>query len=227
VTRARWAGITGRHWTKKTQSIEIVGGALASFGFQAFENESVINDAVGELRKAESLVDAVERWETPVVGNTKYPTATDDIRGVQWRLCIAHAGWETLSRAVGATPQWKARNSVKVTTEPLPKPSSAKLDTWVRDAGATAFDVYWGLNEHAWPRMRSWLVDGQSIEHHEDAMGVATCLRHATVHGMLSPSKVKEWELGEPFSVLTDHLCSAVEAGFVKLCAAAKLNAGG
>jgi hypothetical protein len=64
-------------------------------------------------------------------------------------------------------------------------------------------------------RVREWIIDGIDRTTWTEMLGLAQSLRHATAHGCLSASKVRDLKLLVALDVLVERL-EAVTAGVLR-----------
>lgn len=217
-----WQMFLGRNWSVRGRDVDAVGARLRRLGRGAFDTPEEIERAISEIARGVMLRQACERWEKPAVGPAN-PTATDIVRGAQWRLVIGHASWETFARGISreGTRHYQCWSCVgspfPLELTPPDDTSHGELSRWSTSGGRMGIDAYFGLEERAWKRVHAWLVGKQAISTHEDFMGLAAALRHATAHGMLSATKTSDWGLVPAFEALTTYLMATVMAGVAVL----------
>lgn len=120
--------------------------------YLSWENPSPerIEGVLGALSKGKALIDAAMQWRDPAagVGPGEPPTATDKVRGAQWRLVMAYGGFETLIKTVlglgakdrppdrGHFEQLVARSPLSAHPALAAPPRGIKsVDRWFEDAG--------------------------------------------------------------------------------------------
>lgn len=217
-----WQAFLGQHWTVRGRNVDVVGARLRRFERGDFETAAEIERAMSDIARGVMLCQACDRWERPAVGPSS-PTATDLVRGTQWRLVIGHAAWESFARGISreGTPHYRCWSCIPhpylLALGPPEASSDSELSRWSTSGGRVGIDAYFGLEERPWRRVEGWLVGKQEITQHEDLLGLAAAFRHATAHGMLSATKTWEWGLAPAFEVLTAYLLATVSAGVVVL----------
>lgn len=162
------------------------------------------------------LVRAALEWETPSVGN-KGPTSL--IRGEQWRVAMAWAGFEVLAKATvcGASERGLTADDLdhacQFAVDDLPTrlaPPSARLKklqearNWPSSTDRPAMLDYLGVGKgYATEMLKRWLVEGKTLKRPADLLGCAQAIRHATAHGALSSSGVRSWGMQPALLPLT------------------------
>lgn len=121
-------------------------------------------------------------------------------RGLQWRLCMAWAGFETWMGGLLATENSKLEaGALAKWSKGLPKldaieaPKAGKaIARWIDEEGGEAVLDFLGVNRTDRDTLKTWLLKGQTIADWASMALLAKALRNATVHGALSASTAKE-----------------------------------
>jgi hypothetical protein len=186
------------------------------------------------LSKGKHLLDAALAWELPLAGPAGEAPAnpTSRARGEQWRLVMAHGGFETVLAALVPAPRRftpyadRARHFTDCCPlppyDPLPAPNRqrAELIRWLQaeeNAGEQTMVRFLDLRDGDARVFRHWVVDGRSIDTWPSALQMAKALRNVTAHGALSASKVQQWGLRSAFEALSANLGMVVAAAFRRL----------
>jgi hypothetical protein len=197
----------------------VVISYFGHWGLKSGGNDRDAPRLVLAIDRSKALIESALSWEDAAVGAKGTPTDRD--RGAQWRLAIAWCGLEVMiagimnDMRISAIEKFLAGCNMDKMA-PLEAPKVRKtLKEWrasehrstvafldARSSGKDIFD--------------RWLEKGQRITTRVDAMALAQALRHATAHGALSATKLKEWGMRDTFHRLTiemgDVAASAVES---------------
>lgn len=209
-------------WSKwfelaKTNDVGRIGRALDVIVPSGSSRDAAgIERSCSAIHRSHGLVRLARDWENPTFGRDGAESA--EHRGRQWRLVVAYAGWESFVRGVtGADlvrPKHHAFVSGTLATGVPAPPRRAELARWILRAtpDETTIEDYFGLtDDRYWQQVSDWLVDAKPVVDADAAIALATALRHATVHGMLSATKAHEWGMLAGFDALTAHVVGAVE----------------
>ena len=189
----------------------------------------ILNSVLTALAKGKQLVEAALLWESPIAGGSG--SETDQLRGIQWRLVMAWGGLETIVKASRGKPVRGVHrrhlldltnNCLEDEYEPWSKtPANKKLTRWINTEwhdGDMAVLVYFGLTHpEVKQAISDWLVESRSLESWTDALQLAKAVRHASAHGYLSASKIREWGLRRSFLRLTHDIGAITSAVFRRL----------
>ena len=121
-------------------------------------------------------------------------------RGLQWRLCMAWAGFETWILGILFIKEKKLdiqklqifAKDLKVNFSLIPPDSRKGFPKWINEEGGTEILGFLGVNEFDQKALGDWLIQGKEISDWGRLVALAKALRNATVHGSLSASKVEE-----------------------------------
>ncbi|GEM_PF-4449704 len=171
-----------------------------------------LDQACRQITRGAYLVGAALEWEKPRVGNAGH---TSQVRGEQWRVTLAWAGLETLTKATVGGLQAKHLEHLSQVTEletPLQlKPPSTRLKKlqeareWPSSGNQQhPMLEYLGVRGgFATEMLKRWLVEGKSLKRSHELLGCAQAIRHATAHGALSSSCLKGWGIQPALVPLT------------------------
>ena len=189
--------------------------------FQWLNRRNEAADDIGrrcrQVTRGIYLARAALDWDSPSVGSTG-PTA--DIRGEQWRVMMAWAGLEAVMGAVTKSSkdghginklvlEHACRFSEADLPDQLPAPSSRlkKLQEareWPDEDGTPGMLVYLGLHRgFARDVLKDWLHAGTPLNSSVELLGCAQAIRHATAHGALSSSGIRNWGIRPALLPLT------------------------
>lgn len=158
------------------------------------------------VTRGQALLDQAVGWwkvgpgefsDPPCVGK---PGPTAPLRGLQWRLCIAWAGFETWLGGLLATENARMdAGSLARWSKGLPKfeaiaaPKAGKgVSRWMEEEGGDAVLDFLGVNKTDRETLKQWLLKGEAILEWTDMALLAKALRNATVHGALSATATQE-----------------------------------
>jgi hypothetical protein len=207
-TYGQWRSLLGspsRTYEGERRFCEILAASIRFTG-------KTINDAHEAhqlhscLVRGKELLSTALEWDGPSVGRSGSDTAL--LRGLQWRAVIA---WSGLEQILKKLCNLKDRNDLArvIALLPLPKCSSLsppceslrRLDRWrQKDTGDDNSGINGFLQSESKESkeiFRKWLISGQPVETWNEVLSLAKVLRHATAHGALSATKVREWGLAE------------------------------
>jgi hypothetical protein len=145
---------------------------------------------------------------------------------------MAHGGMETVFSALLPVEERQRQEEVQgllrrcglpayVTLAP-PRRELAELEKWLgleEDNGRHPLTAFLKLNRGDSRRLRTWLIDGEPVQHWHDALQLASVLRNSTAHGSLSATKVCRWGLRPAFVTLGTNIGDVVVAALGQLVA--------
>lgn len=186
-----------------------------------------LNQLILTTGRAKELIENGLMWQSPVVGGRN--SESDGFRGLQWRLIMVWGGVDLLFQEltngkIGKPLLEKVCGQLDLPefqSVPAPKRSS-NLRYWLEDQQIFDEDPINNLMKLSSTGVktvfRSWLIDGHSVDRWEDAILLATGLRHASVHGAMSATKVRQWRLIDAFDRLAVDL-GWLAAGLIRFMA--------
>ena len=166
------------------------------FGKEQNENVDRANRLILAVDRSKSLLESALSWDDASVGSKG--NTTDQDRGRQWRLVIAWCGLEELVNSIMEDRRWGAIDTFlrNCDLDPMPEfeppRSSRKLTKWREDSDLDILD-FLSPNKQGREILRRWLVVGKSLNSRTDILTLAQNFRHATAHGALSATKLREW----------------------------------
>ena len=126
------------------------------------------------------------------------PTALQ--RGLQWRLCMAWAGFETWMKGLLAKENAKLEPGILAkwsmglpAFDAIEAPRTGKaIARWIDEEGGDAILDFLGVNRTDRETLKTWLLKGQAIADWASMALLSKALRNATAHGALSASTAKQ-----------------------------------
>ncbi|HEU0074439.1 MAG TPA: hypothetical protein VFS30_10535 [Dehalococcoidia bacterium] len=177
------------------------------------------------IAKGYALMRAAHLDFAPALGRNstaRQPSPLDGVRGSQWRLVAAVAGFEIFLRGrIGREEKiWKlveAALPMVSLAPPAPiarrrrsaAPQPRTLERWLDFPAASQksrLADFLGLNKFEEPLLVNWLRGTSAVTEWVEHVAFATALRNVTAHGALSAKKVRDLRLRRPFDVLPTHL---------------------
>ncbi len=174
--------------------------------FAQEHREEHLRRVLGGVSQGKHLVEAALAWDTPWIGPSHREThsETDMIRGEQWRLVMVYAGLERIIRSLVCLGDGHGIRrdlldpflscccppEFGLPIEP-PKMPPEKRDGSTFEQMKTALRGY---------------LDGQWIRSWREAILLAQGLRNAITHGILSPSRARNFGLRPAMQRLTYEL---------------------
>ena len=181
------------------------------------------------ITRGQALLDQAVGWwvSNAVSGPSEPPHAGKEgpaaaMRGLQWRLCMAWAGFEIWMKGLLATENTKMdAGTLAQWGQDLPKfdaidaPKSGRgIAQWIDEEGGGTVLDFLGVNRSDRDTLKAWLLNGQAIVDSAPMVLLAKALRNATAHGALSASTAKELGLQVALeklpSLLQDFACGAL-----------------
>ena len=105
-----------------------------------------------------------------------------------------------------------------------PDKDRKNLDKWLNTFSLETPEIgdellkFIGLqNQNDIRQLKDWIVNGNEVKDWADAAMLAKALRNATVHGLLSPTKVEEWGMKSAMEILVENLGHLVVFGLKTL----------
>jgi hypothetical protein len=203
--------------------------ALCKFGPHSAKPDDLRRKLVA-LYRGVPLVQSAVLWQEPIVGNrSSRPTKTDRVRGFQWRLVIAYAGFEiAVKKLVDTAGSVNVRlnnfaNLVSKTAQLScppnlipPSLTAHQRNSWLGHNSTaegtcpTQFLETRGADEAAIERL---LIHHQAIKDWSQLIQLSKALRNATVHGTLSATRARQWKLSEILQHLAKNLAILLAHG--------------
>lgn len=225
-------------WKYDQSKRALIKQKLVYFSPKHSESVEHIDKVIKALTKGVSLVQAAVDWKYPTIGDESFSgrkgrTSHEKLRGVQWRLVIAYAGFEITAK--GLMNHFERYNkklqlsdiikddfikkcnlpSYQKLEPPTPKEKS-NLEKWLSKEDK-AIAEFLGVTSGDKTNINQWLVKSQAVCDWEGAFTLAKALRNATAHGFLQPTKVGRWKLKNSFRTLADNLAEIITYGLRKL----------
>lgn len=211
-------------WQADQQDIQRVAGCFRNFGCDDAADAERVNRLILAVDRSKSLIDSSLSWQSPHIGASG--NATDQARGAQWRLVVAWCGLEELIDTImgdlrcGAIDRFLCTCELPAFTQFNPPKETAKLKEWRQShANSSGPDIlrFLDARNQAKELFGQWLVKGKPIKNRTDALCLAQALRHATAHGALSATKVREWGMLPVFERLVPEIGSVCTAAIEQL----------
>jgi hypothetical protein len=239
TTKSLWDKI-GRFgsWTSDPEKRKYIHEKLQYFNATHSDDNEHITDIFMSLPSGYNLLKSALEWESPKIGKESLPykvgnklRETHIVRGIQWKLVIAHGGFETIVKTLmndqsrGFQPSTIQQfigicdlpkyNSLK------PPIGTYKLDLWLNKPVAenedNAIITFLGLENRDAKIIKNWIIDSQEIDSWDKVVQLSKALRNATAHGALSATKVFDWDLADKMEIITENLGEIAIAGLNKL----------
>ncbi len=219
-------------WKDDQSKRALIKQKLVYFSEKHSEDVEHIDKAIKALSRGVSLTQAAVDWQNPAaIGNdnsVSTPKQKDRLRGIQWRLVIAYAGFEITAKGLmnhferNTKPEiiedfinkCKLSNYQKL-EPPAPKEKS-NLEKWLNREYEVLAE-FLGVTAGDAKIINYWLVNSQAICNWEEAFKLAKALRNSTAHGFLLPTKVQDWKLKNSLRILADNLAEIMTYGLRKL----------
>jgi len=207
-------------------STQRVAACFRNFGCDETADAERVNRLVLAVDRSKSLIDSALSWQRPHIGASG--NGTDQARGAQWRLVIAWCGLEELIQTImddlrrGAIDRFVSDCQLPAFSRLDAPKENAKLKEWRRShAKSSGQDILQFLDARKQGRelFVQWLVKGKPLKTRTDALCLAQALRHATAHGALSATKVREWGMLPAFKRLVPEIGAVCAAAIEQLIA--------
>ena len=175
------------------------------FGKEQNESADRASRLILAVDRSKSLLESALSWDDASVGANG--TQTDQDRGTQWRLVMAWCGLEELIDSIMEKRTWGTIDlfvgscNLDPMLEFASPRSTKKLVKWREESH---LDILSFLDSRGQGKniIERWLVKGQNLKSKADILVLAQALRHATAHGTLSATKIREWGMREAFDRL-------------------------
>lgn len=205
TSRRKPKGEAHRWWARAAYNGQDRPAALAALQASGIPAKSVdgVKGLLSAMARGDALIKGAATLRVPrgrgSYQNSKY------YRLLQWRLVMGYAGFEIFAKAcIGRVDRSGLKHEeVTILLNRLPpssKPNisqpiiSARSAQWLLNSvDEIAIDKLGAfLNLGAWEKdfLHAWFK-GKPVSNHLDACHLARILRHATVHGVLSPEKCR------------------------------------
>ncbi len=225
-------------WSNDTVKCSAIYQRLSRFNKKHINEPKHIESVMNALAIGFNLTKAALEWNHPVVGNIEKDTPTAHCRGIQWQLVMAYSGFESVTKALMDIKDTtlskeqvkkftkKLQDNLPVGSFPVYKPLNApnqnlkNLHKWLNDLSLETErgnELLKFINLRDPSDIKEWIVNGNEVTDWPDAAMLAKALRHATVHGLLSPTKVKDWGMKSAIEILVKNLSDLVVFGLQTL----------
>ena len=178
------------------------------FGKQQDLSPDRLNRLILAVDRSKSLLESALSWEAASVGAKG--TQTDQNRGTQWRLVMAWCGLEELIMTIYKLKNGVPRDDIgrflsgihADSPMSVPPPRlTKKLLKWREESNLDIL-TFLDSRKQAKDILNCWLVRGQKLNRRADILVLAQAFRHATAHGALSATKVRDWGMRDAFDRL-------------------------
>lgn len=224
-------------WSNDTVKCSAIYQGLLRFNQRHTNEPKHIESVMKALAIGFNLTKAALEWNHPVVGNIEKDTNTAHYRGIQWQLVMAYGGFESVTKALMYLKTLGLskddvnnftrilQNHLPVDSLPVYSPLKApdqnlvNLHKWLNDLSleterGNELLKFIGLtNSNDINQLKEWIVNGNEVTNWADAAMLAKALRNATAHGLLSPTKVKDWGMKSAIEILVTNLSDLVVFG--------------
>ncbi|MGB3509172.1 MAG: hypothetical protein WBA93_08005 [Microcoleaceae cyanobacterium] len=219
-------------WKDDHSKCRAIKEKLVYFSLNHSDTPEHIDKVIKALCRGVSLTQAAVNWKNPAAigndNNTSSPSPHEKLRGIQWRLVIAYAGFEITAK--GLMNHFHRNTKLEIIQDfiykcnlpsyqkleaPTPKEKS-NLEKWLSKEDEAIAD-FLGVTSGDRKIINQWLVNSEAICDWEKAVKLAKALRNATAHGFLQPTKVGQWKLKNSFITLADNLAEIMTSGLRKL----------
>lgn len=215
---ARWAEIARQPET----NFQRIARALANFGGRpeaADLNELMV--LLQGIGRGEALLKQAVSWSEPFAGRR---SGLSDLRGKQWRLVMAYAGFEIIMKSLYGKDHPGINEFRELELElgnldglqPLQAPqlTNSIKEKWMADEKLLKFLSLRGYDLKVFKR---WMIVGEVADTLADQLALAKALRNGTAHAALSANKCRQLKLGEALERLPYVASRCVEGVFEKL----------
>ncbi len=218
-------------WKDDQSKCRVIKEKLVYFCEDHSDTPEHIDKVIKALCRGVSLTQAAADWQNPAIGDdSSSRTKHEKLRGIQWRLVIAYAGFEITAKGLmnhferNTKPEIiqdlikksNLKSYQKLEPPPTPKEKS-NLQKWLSKEDE-AISEFLGVTAGDAKIINQWLVNSQAVCSWEEAVKLAKALRNATAHGFLQPTKVGQWKLNTSFKMLVDNLAEIMTYGLEKTC---------
>ncbi|NEN89667.1 MAG: hypothetical protein F6K48_12460 [Okeania sp. SIO3H1] len=216
-------------WKDDQSKCRIIKEKLVYFSQEHYDTPEHIDKVIKALCRGVSLTQAAVDWQNPHIGDDSSPRKKHEkLRGIQWQLVIAYAGFEITAK--GLMNHFEIKTKSKIIQDfinkcnlssyqklepPTPKEKS-NLEKWLNKEDEAIAD-FLGVTKYDAAIINPWLVNSQAVCDWEEAVKLAKALRNVTAHGFLQPTKVGQWKLKSSFRTLADNLAEIMTSGLRKL----------
>ena len=181
-------------------------------GLRNSRSSDELETIFGAVARGRSLMNQALLWKTPLVGRD---SSLAIIRGAQWRLVMAMAGFEIILKGLfqnnRLTTDHFSRVQLiahKAEIDPLkpPKIAPKQAEKWLADERVFEFlDV----NGHDKGVLKAWMIESREMAELADQLHLIRALRNCTVHAALSATKCKQFGLKPALFHLPETLAKA------------------
>ncbi|AFZ56190.1 hypothetical protein H6G54_06795 [Anabaena cylindrica FACHB-243] len=221
-------------WTSDLEKRKYIHEKLQYFHATHSDDNEHITDIFMSLPSGYNLLKSALEWESPKIGKESLPyklRETHIVRGIQWKLVIAHGGFETIAKTLmndqnrGFHPstiqQFIEKCDLPIYNSLKPPIGTHKLDLWLNKPVAenehNAIITFLGLERGDATIIKNWIIESQEIDSWDKVVQLSKALRNATAHGALSATKVFDWDLVDKMEIITENLGEIAIAGLNKL----------
>jgi hypothetical protein len=213
-------------WAKAAYNEQDRDAALAALQATGIPLKSVsgAKDVLSAMARGDALIKGAAKLTVPRRKGHSQPTRYHYL--LQWRLVMGYAGFEVFAKACPRKPETvglgledfeRLTTSCRLPSLTITPPMlNAETSRWLgREGNGDPIDVlgdFLRLGSSHTDFLHDWFK-GRPIEQPKDALHLAKILRHATVHGVLSPAKCRGLGLTDALKVLSqvvDKVRSAV-----------------